>query len=181
MMLPLRTAGYRAALVFISVLSDHPVFDISELADCGESGYVVSVLLAKDEETSRHVFVDAKLVYVHSAQFWEFSFTISVIALDEDFEPFATQDREMAAPYIPTDMRSAVIEIVRTALRVLVNHAKPAMIYRVTNGSGLPEKALRKHHLLTETLIEAGYDISHSGTDRFERTFWFFERGALNA
>jgi hypothetical protein len=162
--------------MFRSVVQDAPAFEISEIADDEQCGYMVSLLISRNDLTNQDVYVDIKLVYVYDQDFWEFSFTISVISLDGGFEEFATQDSKMAAPYIPDGIRGTILIWVCLALKKLVAQVQPERVFRVTKGRNLPEKALRKHHLLTGALVECGYRVQETGTDPFGRAFWVCER-----
>jgi hypothetical protein len=163
-------------MAFRAVFRDQPAFELSDVADGDKYGYMISVLIAENAATTQRVFMDASLVHIYEQDFWEFSFTISVIALDGSCEEFATQDGRIASGYIPRKLRSFVLELVQISLRLLIGRVKPELVYRVTKGRDLPEKALRKHHLLTETLVECGYKVQESGTDQHGRTFWLCER-----
>jgi hypothetical protein len=69
-----------------------------------------------------------------------------------------------------------VMEIVCRCCILLLDHQKPAMVYRVTKGRGLTEKALTKHHLLTEACKACGYTVEQQGTDQANRLFWVMNR-----
>jgi hypothetical protein len=163
-------------IMFRSVLRNPPDFKISAIGDDEQEGHMVSVLVAENVATTQQAFVESMLVYVYDAEFWEFSFTITVIALDEGSEDFTTQDRTIARGFIPSSIRKSIIGIVCTSLRLLLEIEKPARVYRVTKGRNLPKKAMRKHHLITAVLVQSGYHIEEAGTDEFRRTFWLLAR-----
>ena len=95
-----------------------------------------------------------------------------VIAGDEGDEVFVTQDRFMARGYLPQEVIPLVIPCVCGAIRALVEAVQPAVIYRVTKATQPPDKALAKHQIVTETLVELGFQVQASGTDEFGRQFW---------
>ena len=64
------------------------------------------------------------------------------------------------------------MEVVCASLRKLVEKVQPAFVYRVTKESQPTEKALEKHHMLTETLENAEYSLYEEGTDKFQRRCW---------
>jgi hypothetical protein len=66
--------------------------------------------------------------------------------------------------------------IVCAGLRALVGRVRPPVIYRVTKSRNPPEKALRKHILLTRVLEDEGYAVIESGTDPWGRRFWVLKR-----
>jgi hypothetical protein len=89
---------------------------------------------------------------------------------------FETQDRAYAQPYRPDPSRSLIMPIVCAGLRALVGRVRPPVIYRVTKSRNPPEKALRKHILLTRVLEDEGYAVIESGTDPWGRRFWVLKR-----
>jgi hypothetical protein len=88
-------------------------------------------------------------------------------------QPFSTQDRHIAAHYIPTDIRPSVMDVVCAGLDALLGHAKPQLIYWVTKDPHPPEKALKKYYLLRVLAQTLGYGVETEGTDAFGRHFWF--------
>ncbi|KJB93777.1 hypothetical protein N826_14090 [Skermanella aerolata KACC 11604] len=107
---------------------------------------------------------------------WEFSFAILVASNNGSEESFETQDRDIVKRYLPEAARSSVLEIVRRSCVLLLDHQKPAMVYRVTKGRWLTAKALAKHHLLTEACEACGYMVEQQGMDRAKRLFWLMSR-----
>jgi hypothetical protein len=161
---------------FRSILTDPPNFKISPVGDIEQEGHMISVLIAENAATTQQVFVESILIYVYDEEFWEFSFTVSVIALDGGSEDFATQDSKIARGFIPARIRGSVLNLVCESLRLLLKIEKPDRVYRVTKGRDLPEKAMRKHHMITSVLVEAGYHVEEMGTDPIGRTFWLLVR-----
>ena len=105
----------------------------------------------------------------------EFQFAISVTDFETD-EVFETCERDMAKGYIPEEVRKRVMECVCKAIPSLVESVKPEAIYRGTKATRPPEKALKKHDLVTEGFQECGFEITQQGTDRASRQFWLMER-----
>jgi hypothetical protein len=149
---------------------------ISPVGDLHQEGHMVSVLVAENEATTQQVFVESMLVYIYHEDFWEFSFTISVVALDGGSEDFTTQDSILARSFLPARIRGSILKLVCESLRVLLGIEEPYLIFRVTKGRNLPEKAMRKHHMITAVLAKAGYHVEETGTDRVGRTFWLLAR-----
>jgi hypothetical protein len=104
----------------------------------------------------------------------EFSYSIAVVSLDDSHEPFQTQDRTIAAGYIPADVRPNVIPLVADCLLALVEAGKPQGVYRVSKDSH--ERAMARHHLLTEVLESAGFLVEKQGTDAHGRRFCTMRR-----
>jgi hypothetical protein len=84
-------------------------------------------------------------------------------------------DREGARPYVDDDLRPWVMPCVCAAIRSLVEKVQPASIYRVTKVQQPPDKALRKHELVTKTLLEIGFALKDAGTAPCGGVFWSFE------
>jgi hypothetical protein len=141
-------------------------------------GWLVSIPVARCAETDREISVVSYLqpMMNRSSDMWEFSFAILVASNDGSEESFETQDRGIVKRYLPEAARSSVMEIVRRSCVLLLDHQKPAMVYRVTKGRGLTAKALAKHHLLTEACKASGYTVEQQGMDRAKRLFWLMRR-----
>lgn len=99
-------------------------------------------------------------------------FKIIVQFPNDDGESFETMDREIASKYLPDGAKERVMEFVLASIEALVDAVKPASIYRVAKISGVSEKALRKHTLVTNRLVELGYDVAECDFDGFGRPFW---------
>jgi hypothetical protein len=97
-------------------------------------------------------------------------------AVDESEDSFETQDRNIVKHYLPESVRGSVMRIVCRSCALLLDHQQPAIVYRVTKGRGLNDKALSKHHLLTETCKACGYTMARQGTDQANRLFWIMNR-----
>jgi hypothetical protein len=147
--------------------------DVQDIDGC------LSVIVAFAQDANRIVSVVCELAPsdICEAPCWEFSFSIDVVALDDGCEPFRTQDRQIAANYIPEGTRAIVLGTVAKSLQLLANHADCGLIYRVTKDRDPPEKSLKKHYLLTEALENIGYSILDEGTDRYSRRFWLMRKG----
>jgi hypothetical protein len=162
--------------MFSSILKAAP-YDIE--VDDSDGCLSVAVPIAECPDRNRIVSVVCELVETNicADPCWEFSFSIDVFALDGCAQQFQTQDRQIAAAYIPAEIRGKVMDVVCHSLKVLVEHVDCAIIYRVTKDRDPHEKSLRKHHLLTEMLENAGYSLIDEGTDPFSRRFWIMQRG----
>lgn len=145
--------------------------------DDGESGCLVSIDIATDGCRRVALLCGMDEIDLGGVIVFEFSFSIAVVADDDTYEPFETQDRNVASPYIPADARPLIMPLVCSALEALVLHVRPAHVYRVAKDrSAASEKALRKHHMLTSKLQSLGYGISDQGTDRHGRRFCTMQR-----
>ena len=138
-----------------------------------DPNYWVLTLLAVSEDEVRDVAVRTLLMpFTHDGYVaYELKFEI-VIAGDEADEVFVTQDRYMARGYLPAEVIPMVMPCVCGAIGALVETVQPAVIYRVTKATQPPDKALRKHQMVTERLVELGFRVHDSGTDEFGRQFW---------
>lgn len=134
----------------------------------------VIVELARDDDDTRVVSVVSELIelVIGERVYWDFSFSIDVFALDDSIEPFSTQDRSIAAPYIPEEIRGAVMEVVAESLRGLIQDASPPFVYLVIKDPETPPKGMPKYHMLRDCLHDAGYVPADEGTDPFGRRFW---------
>lgn len=104
--------------------------------------------------------------------FHEFSFSIAVVDRYGEEEPFYTQDRFIARPYLPEAVVPMVMPIVLRSLDALIVRVKPKILYRVTKMRNPSPKALVKHELVTNHLHELGYEMLQQGVDSFQRRFW---------
>lgn len=142
----------------------------------------IEVEIAREEGGDRVVYVVSSLNFTETevGSFWEFQFTIDVDSEEGWHEAFQTQNRQMAAPYIPAEIRAQIVPIVCECLRDLANAVGAELIYRVTKEAVPDERALEKHHMLTQALENAGYFVEVEGTDPFGRRFWYM-RKAIDA
>lgn len=138
-----------------------------------DPNYWVLTLLAVSEDEVRDVSVRTLLMpFTHEGYAaYELKFEI-VIASDEADEAFVTQDRFMARGYLPDQVIPLVMPCVCGAIGSLVEAVQPDVIYRVTKATQPPGKALGKHQMITERLVELGFQVQDSGTDEFGRQFW---------
>src|SRR5271155_4767679 len=136
--------------MFYSILQKPP-YDM-RVDDDGAGCASVIVAVASDDNRIVSVVCElAETDGICDETCWEFSFSISIFALDDSIEPLTTQDRHIAANYLPVGVREAVRDVVWEGLKPLKIHKTPPLIYWVTKDRVPPEKALRKYHLLTET------------------------------
>lgn len=105
----------------------------------------------------------------------ELQFAIAVEDI-ETGEIFETCERDMAAGYLPVEVREYVMPCICESTKALVEAIQPQAIYRVTKAIRPPEKALHKHQLITDSLIDLGYAVTQEGTDAMARRFWLLER-----
>jgi hypothetical protein len=162
--------------MFYSILRGPP-FEI-EVQDGCEGGLMTDVSVARDHDEQRVVSVVCQLVEtdIFGETYWEFSYWIAVFSFDDSTEPFETQDRNMALPYIPAEARPRIVPLVCECLKALVQRAEPRLTYWVTKERNPHEKALRRHHILRETLQNEGYSDLDQGTDQYDRRFCTMQR-----
>jgi hypothetical protein len=168
--------GTKERGVFLPVIAPDEfevVFKDSELG----WRYSVLVPLAISDDERRLVGVLTSLYPFEEqgVQMHEFQFAISVADLETE-EAFETYQRDIAKGFIPDEVRPLVIEIVCSTIPTLVEHVQPMSIYRVTNATRPPEKALRKHEMVTKRFQDCGFEITQRGADRAGREFWVMER-----
>jgi hypothetical protein len=157
-------------------MKSNPEIEIQD--DPDEAAKLIVIPVAEDKSSGFVVSVVSQLALtiMEDEDVSEFSFWIAIHCADGTAESFDTQDRDVAFRYIPPEVRPLVMELVRTSMAELVADGIPRLIYRVTKEAGLPEKALTKHHLLTETLENIGYFVKKQGTDFCNRHYWLMER-----
>jgi len=162
--------------MFRSILKPSP-FDI-EVDDEGAGYATVQVAIAQDDTRIVSVVCEvANTNDICDEPCSEFSFSIDVVGLfDDSIEPFRTQDRNIAAAYIPQEIRSSVMDVVGAGLMALLEYTKPALLYWVTKDRAPPEKALPKYYLLRDLAQTLGYAVETEGTDPFGRRFWLMRR-----
>lgn len=107
---------------------------------------------------------------------WEFGFDLQVEYLDGSESSFNTMDRNIAIQYVPDLVQPFVIPAICLCIDALVGDCSPDLIYRVTKGRNLPEKALQKHYIVGERFASLGYRITETGLDSAERMYWLIAR-----
>lgn len=145
--------------------------------DRDESGFVITVP-ACESGAGMYLTLDCRFDEMpdHGIDTFEFSFAFTVCDLDGGTLPYMTQDRYDVVRYFGELSREFVLPTVSAALVHLVDHVQPAYIFRVTKGKNLPQKAMVKHFLVTETLLGLGYHVVDTGTDPMGRLFWMLGR-----
>jgi hypothetical protein len=152
-------------------------------SDVDADGDIFTIVtpIAYCEVTQRLVVVKSEIVQASPSdepekKFNEISFAIDVISLDDAYEQFSTQDRGVAARFIPERSRDDIIHIVANQYQQLLAVVQPKYLYRVTKQRDNFKKSLRKHDFLTSKLIEFGYVVIEAGKDVFRRDYWLMER-----
>lgn len=150
-----------------------------EVEPAPDRGYHVVIPVAGTEDAIEVVCVVCNLceIEVYSSQYWEFTFAVWVYFMDGRREPFQTQDRQIAAAYLPLVVRRFVMSIVSDGLWKLVNHVGAPRVYGVTREQHPPENSLRRYLLLTRKLQSHGYILEKTGNDPLGRVFWTMHRG----
>jgi hypothetical protein len=161
--------------VFQSTLKGPP-YDIV-VVEGDDGAYAVDLEIARND--TRAVVLSCRLAghLQDGVAVFDFSFLIAVAPLDGCGESFETQDGRITKKYIPSDLRPQIVSLVRDCLRSLIGKVQPEVIYRVLKGRNAPEKCLRKHHLITDTLSDLGYRVHDHGTDAYGRLFFVMRRG----
>lgn len=158
--------------MFYAILRGPPY--TTTVCDGADGSKVVTVEIASDDNRIAYVICELTEMSADFPGTWEFAFAIGCYSLDDSTEPFETQDRQIAARLIPEAVRPRVMDVTCECLKALINHVKPQHVYQVTKLIAPSDKALRKHHMLTETLIGMGYSVLEEGTDPFGRRFWTY-------
>ena len=152
--------------------------DVIEVVE--ETGELHSTLvpIAVCPERDRALVVQCRLAGTSNAtaRFHEFSFSILVVDRSGIEEPFETQDRDIARRYLPAGVIPLVMPIVLRSLEVLIDRVRPEILYRVTKLRDPTPAALKKHDLVTRSLMDSGYEVRREGRDRFGRGFWEMTR-----
>ncbi len=156
-----------AILLLDSIPDD---FDV----ESDDEGYVVTIPACQSDCGGIFTTLDCRLSEMsgQAPDCYEFSFGFTVSDLDGGAVAYFTQDRFEVERYFDGNTRDYVIPTVCEALCALVDAVQPAYIFRVTKGRNLPQRALAKHFLVTETLLGLGYHEVDTGTDHFDRLFW---------
>jgi hypothetical protein len=151
-------------------LSEKP--DFSEVPD-GADEVLISAAISHSTLDSRVAYLTCGLGTVPGKpSVWEFFFQIDVIALDGHNEDFTTQERDIAAEFIPAEIRSEIMDLVLDGLRRLLAKINPDAIYFVTKGRGLPDKALSKFRLIRQELEINGFFVLDEGTIGLGQRYW---------
>lgn len=164
--------------VYLSVLDGIPsTFDIeTENVDVGLEASVMIALAVSDDERKRvGLQISLSPFKFDGVLCHEFAFAIFVEDLEAD-DVFVTHDRDIAKGYLPSEVRPHIMPCVCGAAKALVSVVQPAAIFRVTKSLRPPEKALHKHHMITDTLLALGYKVTQSGIDPAKRNFWVLEQ-----
>ncbi|MGE4410493.1 MAG: hypothetical protein AB7D33_07980 [Sphingobium sp.] len=143
--------------------------------------YRVAIAIAERNGGNDIVTIECELAPYPLADFseesvYEFSFSISYVALDGSSEPCVTQDRDLAKGYIPGLSRPFIMPSVCNALNALLDCVEPCIIYRVVKHPHLPEKAMQKHSAITHSLQNRGDETIKEGKDSFNRSFYVMQR-----
>jgi hypothetical protein len=102
----------------------------------------------------------------------EFIFEFVILSNDDTYESFSTMDREIAAQFIPREIRGQIIDYVEKGLDMLLSTVRPHRVFRVTKQRNLPDKALVKHRRITQVLLNSGYLFYDAGIDEYGRNYW---------
>lgn len=138
-----------------------------------------SLPIANSSDGMRVATLDCSLAPIHDfVGTWEFSFAVTCTALDASELPFTTQDRTIAASYIPAACRPLIMPSVCHIAQRLVKLREPRQVYRVEKLIRPPLKAVHKHKLITTALEDIGYVLSESGHDKFGRRFRVMTRAS---
>lgn len=146
--------------------------------DSDEDGFVVTVPVLEGVGGHKIMTLDVRLSPMPSmgADTFEFTYGFTITDLDEAELSYFTQDRYEVERYFEGHSRQHVLPTVCACLEELVDHVQPGFIYRVTKGRDLPQKAIEKYFLVTDTLLGLGFAELQTGTDGFNRTFWVMGR-----
>lgn len=163
--------------MYVPILDSVP--DRIEVEEEDAGTYSTLVPVALDRGLDKLVVVECRLEFTANhgvipanSQFHEFSFSIGVLDRTGTESPFFTQDRRIARPYLPEAAIPLVLPIVLKSLDALIDRVRPKILYRVTKMRKPSEKALIKHKMVTEHLLQLGYELLQTDVDSFHRRFW---------
>lgn len=74
--------------------------------------------------------------------------------------------------FMPPQARMAVLMATCTATEVLLNQIRPKSVFRCTYDADLPDKALEKHHVISQAFIRAGYRVCVADPYHGKRVWW---------
>lgn len=136
----------------------------------------MTIPLAQNGDGSELVAIEVRLWPAHwrGVSCHEFKFAIVIFDTDTN-EPAVIFDRNMASGYVGKT-RDLIMPCVCAAAKALVEAVNPHVVYRATYLARPPEKSLPKHHLITDTLLELGYETAQAETDVYGRQFWLMIR-----
>ena len=155
--------------MFVPALQQVP--DDYDVEVSGPNFWVLTLLAVSEDETKEVAVRTLLMPFTYDGvTAHELKFEI-VIAGDEADEVFVTQDRFMARGYLPLEVIPVVMPCVCGAIGALIEAVQPTVIY-VTKATRPPDKALMKHQMVTERLVELDFEVQVSGTDEFGRQFW---------
>lgn len=152
-------------MAFYSILRSPP--HVIHVEDGENGGRIVQVAIARGFDENRIVSLVCELAeaVVDDKIHWEFTFSFDVFAIDDSVEQFRTQDRQTANAYIPMEIRGKIMGVVCECLKALTNDVKPTLVYWITKDRDLPEKGMKKYHMLRQVLQTIGYSPLRNGTD----------------
>jgi hypothetical protein len=158
--------------MFTSILRGPPYVDSVEDSADG-NGFRVTIPISHCNDSNRRTYILCDLIEITISGeiYWEFSFAVFVASLDESYETFQTQDREIARPFIPREARRFAMDAVCEALSALTAHVNPRKLYWVTKDRDPDQWALARHFRMRKTLKNQGYAVIEDGTDSFNRRF----------
>jgi len=151
-----------------------PHYERLSKENCDE---LVVVLLSFDEMEGKSVFLRTCLSPVNDQgrSFHEFWFDIYVV-YDDGRSPASIQNGQFTKLLIPEGLRPHVVSFVAESTRRLVDEVNPGEIYCVVKSAAMPNKAMRKHLILTKELENMGYFVSEKGLDSANRECCFLRR-----
>ncbi len=163
--------------MFAALIQSPP--ETVEVREEAPGTYCTFVPIAYCRQSERAVAVKCELAFTTTngnspvnGQFHEFSFSIVVVRPYEEEDPFETQDRNIARRYLPDECIPLVMPVVLRSLDALVARVKPKIVYRVTKMRNPSPKALKKHEIVTNYLLELGYVLLQESVDGHNRRFW---------
>lgn len=161
--------------MFQSILPDNPKLEVEQDED---GNYVIAVPLALHNIDQRLVNLVCEIepFILDDEETFQFLYSIQIIALNDDFEPFETMESAIARPYIPNDIRGRIVDLVLDCVRLFVEELEMSKIYMVAKEGDLPEKALRKHGRLIQTFEELDFYLDVEGEDPSGRLTWTMRR-----
>jgi hypothetical protein len=138
---------------------------------------LVLTLISLDEAVGRSVFLRTGLspIKYEGNFFHELWFDIFLV-YDDDRATESIQNGLFTKQLLDEDVRWLILMSLKDAVKILVTEIEPIEIFRVAKAADLPEKAMRKHYLVTGCLENLGYYVLDSGFDASNRPSWRMRR-----
>jgi hypothetical protein len=79
--------------------------------------------------------------------------------------------RDLPRGISETDRR-AILAVILMATASLLSSVRPERVFRCTHDTNMPDKALEKHHEISQIFTRCGYRVQTADTYHGKRTWW---------